>query len=252
MALFALQLILLAGIATIKWQDKLKNGDPPQDTSAALDLLIERPDFAAIKLHRNDNRWQITEPCDIRANTQRIEPLLGALAGSAHQYAINEVDLDAAGLIEPLASVTIDHTRIELGNTDTSGQRRYIRRENAVEFAPEWILSLVNGGLTALADLTLFDQTIIAIQATGHSMNGEFSPESIANWQALSARQILAWPQADAPAATQHSQLVFSLQNKHELTLDVVSNASYTLLHFDGSSCAYIIDNSELPAGTYR
>lgn len=291
MALFALQLLLLAGIAAIKWQDKQKTGERQQDTSTAADLLIERPDFAAIKIHRNENRWQITEPCDIRANDQRIEPLLGALAGSAHQYAINEVDLDAAGLVKPLASVTIDHARIELGETDTSGQRRYIRRGNAVEFAPEWILSLVNGGLTALADLTIFEETITAIRhmeadsntgsqtqdaihenasapansdggddnsekktsaATGNRTDTELSTESIANWQALSARQILTWPEADAPTTTQRSQLAFSLQNEHELVLDVVSNASYTTLHFVDSSCAYIVGNSELPAGSHR
>ncbi|MEE9320853.1 MAG: DUF4340 domain-containing protein [Granulosicoccus sp.] len=250
--LFVLQLLLLAGIAAIKWQDKQKTGELPQDTSTATDLLIERPDFAPIKIHRNDNHWQVTEPCDIRANAQRIEPLLGALAGSAHQYAINEVDLDAAGLLKPHASVTIDQTRIDMGETDASEQRRYIRRGNAVEFAPEWILSLVNGGLSALADLTLFEQTISNVRRTEVSSTDEaFSTEFIENWQTLSARQILTWPQADAPMTTQTSQLIFSLQNESELVLDVVSNATYTALHFASSSCAYIIDTSELPVGTH-
>ena len=143
-------MVLIAAIATLLWyeskQRELIHNKQLDKQNSLRTLVIKRPGKANIKIRANDDKWLIHEPCTVAVNQTRLQPLLSIVPPAAFSYAAAEVDLEAAGLINPLATVIVNDVRIDIGNTDLSGERRYIKRGERVEFIPEWILPLLNGG----------------------------------------------------------------------------------------------------------
>ncbi len=240
--------VLVAGISYQLWQDaKSINVQQPLDDLAST-VRIVRPDFADMNLARNDEGWQIQSPCNLAVNVQRLQPLLSALTPSTFQYQADEVDLEAAGLVTPLATVYINEQQYRIGHTDLRGERRYVQRGNTVEFAPEWVLSLVNGGMTALAKLELFTaplQLLVRMEENGTSHDLS-SPQILESWQGISAQQIISWP----PPAGEPS-LDYRLQatdiNGNAQTLMVYNTKQFTAVKHEEAACAYILDTDSLP-----
>lgn len=214
-------------------------------------IRIQRPDFADIVLDRTDDHWRISAPCHLPANTQRLAPLLGLVSPAAHGYAATEIDLDAAGLLQPLASITFDDQQIDIGSTDLSGERRYIRRGQRVEFVPEWILSLTNGGLSALAELRLFPETLASLTSLKGSEQRAVSQEQLAQWQALSARQIVPWPitadgQPIEPIASPSQWQ--AIHGEQPLSFEVYPFDTYVAVLTEQAQCALLVARSALPS----
>ena len=236
------------------WSDGQKN-DAVAPVTEATSIRIKRDGFDDIQLSRREEAWYIDAPCELPANLQRLEPLLGALAPGAHHYNASEVDLEAAGLIAPLAIVHINEVEHRIGNTDLNGDRRYVQRDNSVAFVPEWVLSLVNGGVTALANLEVFPRPLNSmrlVKADGSSTTLD-SAEQLVAWQALTAQQIVTWP---LPAEDENSQLeaAYTLQPDEQtdeaLALTVYENESFTALLRADEACAYILPVGSLPVVT--
>ena len=233
-----------------------------RDSQTALQLLpgnadassirIEREGFDDITLTKNEASWFIETPCEIPANEQRLEPLLGALTPGVHQYDASEVDLLAAGLVTPPAIVTINETEHQIGNTDLNGERRYVQRGNQVAFVPEWVLSLVNGGVTALADLALFANPIEQLTLTDEQGSETVltTEEQLRPWQNLSAQQIITWPPGDTASPQPSLQLSSSAANGERLLYTVYNTERFTALTLAGKSCAYILPLDTLPKAT--
>jgi len=119
--------------------------------SASIDSInITQSSGQAFALKRLNDQWQITEPEQQAANENRIEPLL-SIATIAPSYPSSEVDLRAAGLDTPVASITFNQKRFDIGELDVSGKRRYALSDGQVYFFPEWIAPLIEGGVQALA-----------------------------------------------------------------------------------------------------
>ncbi|MFK7993066.1 MAG: hypothetical protein AB8B87_02950 [Granulosicoccus sp.] len=240
--------ILLSSMIFIIWQDNQAKDTATQDTVAASRIRIHRDGFDEIQLAKNNGRWQFESPCQLLANEQRLTPLLNALKPGAHQYTANEVDLEAAGLITPNAIVYINDTEHRLGNTDLKGERRYVQRGNVVEFAPEWVLSLVNGGVTALATLEIFPEPLSKLSITDDS-DAKIEttlPDKLAIWQNISAQQIVTWPLQDMTSTAGYQ--IDTIDDKGGIrSFSVYNNDTLTAIKPDDAQCAYILSKGSLP-----
>lgn len=248
MLLAVVFLLLLTGMFYVLWRDNQQNTQSTQSNDQAQHMVIKREGFDEIVLRKTDDSWKMESPCQVSINEQRLAPLLEVLTPAAHQYTAQEVDLDAAGLTSPLANVVIDGIDYRLGNTDLQGARRYVQYGNQVGFVPEWTLPLVNGGVTALANLNVFDDTLSALTvlAQGEADNGISDTEELARWQQLSAQQIVPWPlDGESPEAV--FSIVPELENNVQTTISVFNAESFIALQYENTACAFIIAPESLP-----
>ncbi len=244
-------LVSLVGlIVFLQWSDRQDHltGDIQEDSSQSLHAIgIQRPGFADMRLALIDSQWQIQEPCLADVNPQRMQAFSSLQKPASHSYAAAEVDLLAAGLIEPLATVSLNDTTLHIGNTDLSGERRYIQRNDRIEFAPEWILSLLQGGTSAFAHLIVFPDAMTSLsiqQADGAAVD---IADHIMQWQTLSANQVISWPMKDdEPELRQTYTLAYESPSKNGQLRVNVYDAFSAVLHSD-AHCAYVVSNDALP-----
>ena len=240
--LAALLLALLAGITLVTLEDFEQSGSS-MDIAQTRSIRIERPGRQSITLERQaDQRWLITTPCELEANTGRIEPLLGALTDFSALYARAELDSSVTGLEPPEAVLNFDTEAFRIGSKDVAGERRYVEHDDRIGFAPEWLLSLVDGGLSAIARLEVFTRPIAAVTVK----DAEDSMDKD-DWQALTARQIVTWPRDDAPETTTRWRLSVSYSGGESEDWLLHTTRRYHALFRDGSACAYILDHTDLP-----
>lgn len=237
-------------MATIIWTDH--SNAPDNSPAEAIDRIsIQRPGFPEITMINTDDAWQITAPCRIAVNDQRLEPLLGALQlSNNHRYQAAEVDLDAAGLGTAQATVVLNAQEIEFGNTDLQGNKRYaLLNKNEVVFVPEWVLPLVNGGVSAFAQLEPFGPALTRLTITGSTSATQMLSDTseLAPWQGLSAQQIVAINDLNLPD-TAPEQQILAVIGGAERPFNVYQQADFTALQVADEQCAYILPPESLPA----
>ncbi len=120
------------------------------DNASISRISITQSNGQTVLIELQGDQWQITEPKEQAANENRIEPLL-SIASIVPSYPSSEVDLKAAGLATPIASITFNNKRFDIGELDVSGKRRYAQSDSQVYFFPEWIAPFIDGGVSALA-----------------------------------------------------------------------------------------------------
>lgn len=240
--------LLLLSIAYVMWKERQPKLDVLGANNLASSVLIKRTGFDDIALRKVDEDWIMTSPCSVEVSEQRLNPLLELLSPNTNQYDVQEVDLAAAGLESPLAVVFIGDTEYRLGNTDLQGERRYVQHNGRVGFVPEWALSLVNGGVSALADLNVFNSPLksLTIVVDDQTVKTIAEVSELMLWQNLSAQQIVGWPlENETPEA------VFSILTDDETStqnlISIFETESYTALQYNGTACAYIISPDSLP-----
>lgn len=242
-------MILITGIAALLWSESrerdLLNNKQLNIQSTLRSLEIKRPGKVDIKIRANEDHWLILEPCTIAVNQKRLQPLLSIASPAAFGYNANEVDLDAAGLINPLATVITNNQRIDIGNTDLSGERRYVRRGERVEFIPEWILPLLEGGLSALSNLQVVQDVITSVTVDKLGNTQSDISEDPTKWQQLTAQQITPWPMPEnTPLQPQYSVTIKSEFDQQRL--QVFTTAAYAAIVFEDARCAYLLPNDAL------
>ena len=242
-------LLLLTGIATVLWSESkqrhAQSSQQRQLQNNLQSLVIQRPGKTDISLFAKGDIWQIHEPCVLNTNPNRLQPLLSIATPAAFSYDATEVDLDAAGLLQPLATVIANDHRIDIGSADLSGERRYAKRADRVEFVPEWILPLLDGGLSALATLELFEDAVSSVTIEKLADTQTTLTDDTAHWQQLSAQQIVPWPTPDnATLEAQHTVAITSASG--EKRLQVFTTPAYAALVFEGAQCAYLLPNDAL------
>lgn len=248
--------ILLAAIALVWWSDRQQDSavrSSPASTTHS--LRIERPGLPALVLDKQTNDlWHITAPCEMPVNNQRLLPFLDALSPAAHSYPSSEVDLEAAGLITPEALIFLNEQRLALGGTDLTGERRYLQRGDRVEFVPEWLLSMVNGGLSAIATLELFPEGLQSLSAAPSRTEGssayEADPQTLALWEALAAQQVVSWPLPDTETAISSRQLTADIAGQRS-TLTLHDFQRFIAIRFENAACAYILSRTSLPDSVF-
>jgi len=213
-------------------------------------LKIDRPGAPAISMTHNGEYWSMTDPCQIAINEQRLQPLFALREPSSFTYPASEVDLQAAGLVEPLATVTFNDTKILIGGPDLQGSRRYVQRGGSVEFAPEWILSLLQGGVTALASTELFPSSLSAMSVSDSSNGESQEATTLSEWQTLQASQIVNWPIEDSLSKAIKTYRVDTQENTEPTQWSVVVHETFTAWVKSDSQCAYIVENDVMPSLT--
>lgn len=239
---------LVGGMAYLLWQDAQQMSSDQEIAAEVSSIRIQREAFDDIVIVKNDGQWMMESPCPLLVNEQRLMPLLNVLQPGALQYQAGEVDLFTAGLETPSAIVYLDDLEHRIGNTDLSGDRRYLQRGSTVELIPEWVLSLVNGGVTALARLELFTDTLgsLAIVDDQGIVEERSTAEELGPWQNLAAQQISTWPVEDAPAEPSYSLTATNVQGNSQ-TLAVFEAERFIAIRFEDAKCAYILGPDELP-----
>jgi len=217
--LSSLLLGLLSIIGFVEYQKFRQNR--PNDSVAITRLLIERTDKYTLLLANSDGVWSV----------------LSNIEGRYHQ---DEVDLVEAGLLNPELVITANDKIIAIGAIDSSGERRYVLSDERVGFVPEWLLSLANGGLSALAQADVFPETLRSL--------ANIEPDKLPAWQALLAQQIVPWPDPDAPPTLSEETLNMTYADERTDTLSLIRNEQYAALRIGTSQCAYIIANKDVPA----
>ena len=188
---FALACLLVLLLGIVVWMEFDHSGADSDAVTSPTSIVIKREGHKDITLVKTESLWNMTTPYELIANAQRIEPLLNLGSASFDGYDKAEVDLPATGLNSPAASITIGGRAILLGKTDATGDRRYALIDNKVSFVPDWVWSLVHGGVTAFSDLTVFSElpdNVFLIKD-----NNITKLTNIEQWQALQADKISAW-----------------------------------------------------------
>lgn len=188
----ALTLVLFALMAVIAWMEFGGKNNGSQTVEVVDTIVITRKGHKDITLVRDASNWRMTTPFSLNANAQRVEPLLNLSKVSFDGYAASEVDLTAAGLTQPSASITFDQRTFLLGDTDADDERRYTMIDNQVGFVPAWVWSLIHGGVTAFADLTVFNALPDALYlADGDNVK---TVDNADQWKDLQADKIVPMP----------------------------------------------------------
>lgn len=240
-------LVLTSAVFFVTWNDHKTDPETRSTEFIARSLRIMRTGFADMALQRDDTgQWLMSEPCKLSVNNRRLNPLLNALASSTHQYNAADVDLEAAGLTPPKAILVLNGQRIEIGDADLSGDRRYIMRGQSVQFAPEWILALINGGLSAIASPTLFTDPLTSLAEIRGEQIIELDAEEIAAWQSVSAQQIVSWPEVSLGTPLS-SQTIQAKTSKNTNTLSVHHYQQLIAVQVNNEACAYIVPGESLP-----
>lgn len=207
-------LILLATLAVLGAAIFMLQQDKPQtvaqlSTNETIDTIsITRANFPPIELIRTQDQWHMRAPYAIPANKQRIEPLLSLLTLPDAGYTQTDVDMNAAGLNNTDTSISLNDATFILGNPDITGERRYVLFNNKVSFVPEWVWSLINGGVTAFADLTVLPNVSEPLFIEDNGNVDKLS--NIDQWADLQADKIIAL--APSPNAQQLEEPDYQLQ----------------------------------------
>lgn len=254
----ALVLLLAAIAATVVADRRAADARGRPFVVAAPERIgIVRPGFADIALVRAPRgadadigtagtttapktAWRIEAPCSLAASGARVAPLLEALEASRATLVAGDVDLAGAGLVPPVATLVVDGRRIDVGGPDLAGSRRYLRAGDDVGFAPEWLGSLLGGGMTAFADPAVIGVTV-------RSVDGSTAPAAAAAWSALEAIQTVEWPPAHMPPVLGERRVALAPESGPSFDVDVATTAAWHAVLVDGGRCARIVGVDELP-----
>jgi len=187
-ALLALFLLLIGLIGWMELRDQSSNREANEIVER---ITIKRKGHSDIRLNRIAERWRITAPYSLNANSQRVEPLLTLANAQFNTYEKNQVDMRATGLDAPAATLILGEREFALGLTDIEGDRRYALVDHKVALLPEWVWSLIHGGVTAFADLQVFDQLPDSLYLINETETRLL--ESREQWAVLQADNISAW-----------------------------------------------------------
>lgn len=192
----ALACVFLLSLGLIGWMEFGHSRAAPQAITSIDSIIIERDGYADITLVKAGSIWKMTSPYELIANAQRIDPLLSLGTAAFEGYDKAEVDMPATGLNSPGASITIGSREFSLGETDVDGQRRYTLVDDKVSFVPGWVWSLVHGGVTAFADLSVFTQ----LPEDTYLIKGNDITKltNADQWKELQADKISDWPDDSA------------------------------------------------------
>lgn len=200
-----------------------------------LSLVVQRDGFADIALQRDglDAPWRIVEPCALAVDARRLQPLLDALNAVHARYPLDEIEQAGAGLLEPSATLVLDGRPLHIGDADVGGERRYLRDGDVVELVPEWILSLVNGGLSALADSRVLGGRNVALDGD--------DTEAQERWNTLVAAQIVAWPMDDPGPVIDTERRSIALADGDTLDVTLTRTERFVAIVADGAACARLV-----------
>jgi hypothetical protein len=119
-----------------------------QDPDGIARIRIERPDAPTIVLEKSAGGWQITEPLRLPASEFRVIGLTEMLR-SESQGTVPVTDPARFGLAPPRATLSLEDTRIEFGDTEPISGRRYVRLGQTVHLVADTVLHQLTDSATS-------------------------------------------------------------------------------------------------------
>ncbi len=233
---------LLAIILFLQQQTKAENLVLIRTAESVSRITIERKDQQTIVLEKQD-RWWVTSPVNLPANDQRIIPLLTVYTNPDPGYPINNVDLTATGLENPDITVTFNDYKVSIGDISVDESKRHALHGERIRFVPDWVYPFLQGGLSAVADLTVFGDNLNTIELpSGLTLDAD----AIASAKTLTAQQLVAWPRSEQPNIL--SELSVSVTLNNELTQwMMITTDRYVAMQPENSTHAYILPTEDAP-----
>jgi len=128
---FLLVLVLiLGGVVWFSIQDRQSDQRIPltQLQPDQINLItLENQNGSGMRLERRGDNWAMQRPYKVTANGSRIGRLLEITRSRSASRFRSPENLTEFGLTTPLATLTLNQTRIEVGTTHPMNQRRYLR-----------------------------------------------------------------------------------------------------------------------------
>ena len=237
---------MLGAIGATVWTDRREAAarEVPLVDGTPERIVVRRPGFRDVVLVRGPAAdadapdWRLESPCPLDAIDARVAPLVEALAAARLVRPVDGVDLPGAGLDPPVATLEvdgerIDGERIDVGGPDLGGERRYVRRGDAVGFAPEWLGSLVGGGASAFAEP--------AVIAAGAAVAVDGDASRAPAWNALEAVQTVDWPLRDPPPEASARAVTVELAHGGVERFEVTSTDAWHAIRPEGADCARVV-----------
>ncbi|MGH8441581.1 MAG: DUF4340 domain-containing protein [Nevskiaceae bacterium] len=98
----------------------------PYKADAITRITLEHPGAPAIRLEKQDGKWQLVAPVTAEADPFEVNGLLG-LADRETQHKVESVALKELGLDPPQFTLSLDDATIGFGATETLEFRRYVK-----------------------------------------------------------------------------------------------------------------------------
>jgi hypothetical protein len=147
-------LVGLLALAAFLWSTPgLDTGTPVTrlDPAAVSEVRIERPGVAVQAFERLPDGWRMTAPQSAAADAERLDRLVQIAAAPSHRRLPAEaVDAAELGLAPPAITLILDHTRLELGDTEPVNRRRYLRVGRQVHLIDDRFAHLLWGAPRSL------------------------------------------------------------------------------------------------------
>ncbi|MEM7207825.1 MAG: DUF4340 domain-containing protein [Pseudomonadota bacterium] len=200
-------------------------------------ISIHRPGYLTSVVARDAGDWRITAPLTRRADPKRIDALLSlGQYQSTEGYALEEIDPKQMGLTSPQATLELitdsDRFDVSLGALGPNNERRYLQINNRVWLTADNYLPLLQGGLRAVADLSLIagSATVRSVSVDGLRSD---AAEIRANWRALQAAGIEPFDDFATPNVwvelDDGSKQSFTLLKREDDLALIPSQADYAL-----------------------
>ncbi len=251
-ATIGLALVLCLLLAGIAWME-VGGRSSGNNNDATNNIIISRAGHPDIQLALENDQWQMIAPYSLSSNEQRVTALTQLPNSLGQQYSLDEVTLSDVGLDTPKASVQINDTVYLLGNTDISGDRRYVRVDDKMSLVPEWVWSLVHGGVTAFADLNVFDELPDSFVLFDSTSDTTHPATNQAQWLSLTADKIVPWEYdsvADAMQAESAQHLRLGLADDDSVSAvlaDIFRLEDYSVIQTE-AGFGYAVSHARLDA----
>lgn len=233
---------LLALIVFLQWKTKAENLVLIRTADSVMRITIEQDDTPTIVLEKKD-RWWVTSPVRMPANDQRIIPLLTVYTNPDPGYPLDAVDLEATGLKNPEFSLTFNKYQVHIGDTAVDESKRHAQHGERMRFVPEWVFPFLQGGVSAVADLTVFGNDLNTIELSPGISLDKASLDSARN---LNAQQLVPWPRLEPPViVSQHSAQVTVGNDRTQWVL--FKTDRYIAMQPEQSEYAYILPVDDAP-----
>ena len=107
-------------------------------------------------LTKNGQRWEITQPISIAANSFRISSLTKLLNAPIHsQYPVDEVNLADIGIEKSATKISFDGQEIIFGINNAATQLRYIQLNNSVFTIEDVYYPFISSNFSTLVSFNL-------------------------------------------------------------------------------------------------
>jgi hypothetical protein len=236
---------LLGGIAFLSWQDaQVANADARNaDDIHTITVTFADDKFLPIVL-KKQGAWQLESPIKLPANTQRITPLLTVYTNPDPGYSLSEVDMEATGLNQPEVTVLFNDYPVKIGQVAIDGSKRHALHGDRVRFVPDWVLDFLQGGVSALADLRVWGDSLTGLTFADDT---EANVSVLEQATELSAQQLVPWPRDPSPDILTTHTLRVQLNGQATQTWQVFVTERYAAFQATNSQYAYIVSVDDVP-----